>query len=103
LFGGGAVDFTVEVPGRARKSRERIVTADSVNFRRAGRKAATTPYAGLGTSGAAAASSSRTPAAAIQDNDDSNDDADDFFDYIDVDSSSSSKGVEGSWHSKVPA
>ena len=102
MFGGVAVDFAANIPGRARKSRERIICADSVNFRRAGRKAASTPYAALGSSSTAPASSSRAPALADRDQNDASDDSsEDVYDYIDVDSSCSSRDVEGSYHAKV--
>ena len=70
-----------------------------MNFRRAGRKAANTPYAALGSSSTAPASSSRAPATAASDQHDASDDSSDYvFDYVDVDSSCSSRDVEGSYH-----
>lgn len=96
MFGDAVVDFAANVPGRARKSRERVVCTDSVNFRRPGRKAASTPYAEV-SSGSEAPLSNRAPA----NTGDSDDSADDFYDYIDVDSSCSSRDVVSTYHDKV--
>jgi hypothetical protein len=96
LFGNATVDVAANVPGRARKSRERVVCTDSVNFRRPGRKAASTPYAAAGSSNEGP-SSNRVPSNAA----DSEDSADDFYDYIDIDSSSSSREVVSIYHDKV--
>ena len=101
MFGGAAVDFAANVPGRARKSRERVVCADSVNFRRPGRKASSTPYAALGETNAVPAASRLSAHADETRCDDSDASGDDLYDYIDVDSSCSSRAVEGTYHAKV--
>ena len=95
LFQGAACDIDAVIPGRARRFREKIVSADSLNFRCPGRKAANTPY--VNKDAAPAAQRQRGQSSDSSDGESS---AECTSGFVDV-NSSSSRGAEAAYHKKV--